>query len=182
MVNGLTANTEPGAALAGFSESLLAVTLIFLPSCIKNAIGHGFIPRTQLWMWAAGWVKSNCAISLVRDGALVARDSSCFFGVSFPASILGRTSTSVLAPIALTRSNSSPLVMSGSIATGCTYKISPVSNPSSNCIIVTPVSASPLSTAHWIGAEPRYLGNSETCRLMQPYLATCKSCGGIMQP
>ena len=86
MVNGLTANTEPGAALAGFSESLLAVTLIFLPSCIKNAIGM-FIPRTQLWMWAAGWVKSNCAISLVRDGALVARDSSCFFGVSFPASI-----------------------------------------------------------------------------------------------
>ena len=28
-----------------------------------------------------------------------------------------------------------------------------------------------------MGAEPRYFGNSETCKLMQPYLAVCKSCG-----
>ena len=46
----------------------------------------------------------------------------------------------------------------------------------------TPVWVSPLSTAHCTGAEPRYLGSSDTCRLMQPYRATCSSCGGRMQP
>ena len=33
--------------------------------------------------------------------------------------------------------------------------ISPVSNPSFICIVVTPDTLSPLMTAHWIGAAPR---------------------------
>ncbi len=41
-------------------------------------------------MWAAGWVKSNCAISLVRDGALVARDSFCFFWGQLPCFDFGQ--------------------------------------------------------------------------------------------
>ena len=56
--------------------------------------------------------------------------------------------TSVLAPTALTRSNNSPLVSSGSMDTGSTSSTSPVSRPSSSCMMETPVPASPLSTAH----------------------------------
>ena len=39
--------------------------------------------------------------------------------------------------------------------------ISPVSIPSSICMVVTPETCSPLMTAHWIGAAPRYLGSSD---------------------
>ena len=44
MVNGLTANTEPGAALAGFSESLLPEQTIFVPGLrvpVKDTVGAG---------------------------------------------------------------------------------------------------------------------------------------------
>ena len=182
MVSGLSASTVPGAAPSGFFAKRLSSTLMRLPSCSNHATGHGFMPRTQLWMWAASCVKSNCAISLVSGGAFVACVSSCFCGVNSPASIFSSAVTSVLAPTALTRSNSSPLVSSGSMAIGSTSKMSPVSSPSSSCMMVTPVPASPFSTDHWMGAEPRYFGSSETCKLMQPYLAVCKSCGGMMQP
>ena len=47
------------------------------------------------------------------------------------------------------------LVSSGAIASFFCVKISPVSRPASICMIVTPVSESPLSNAHWIGAAPR---------------------------
>ena len=40
-------------------------------------------------------------------------------------------------------------------------RIGPESRPSSICMIVTPVSESPFSKAHWIGAAPRYFGRME---------------------
>lgn len=122
------------------------------------------------------------AMSFVSGGAMVAAALSCLRGVNSPASIFSSAVTSVPAPTALTRSNNSPLVSSGSMVTGSTIRMSPVSSPSSSCMMVTPVPSSPLSTAHWMGAEPRYLGSSETCRLMQPYFVACRSCGGMMQP
>jgi len=46
--------------------------------------------------------------------------------------------------------------------------IGPVSSPASICMIVTPVSASPASSARWIGAAPRQRGRIEAWTLMQP--------------
>ena len=43
-----------------------------------------------------------------------------------------------------------------------------MSRPASIFMIVTPVSASPLRMAHWIGAAPRYLGSREVWTLRQP--------------
>ena len=44
----------------------------------------------------------------------------------------------------------------------------PVSRPSSICMTMTPVSASPAMIARWIGAAPRQRGSSEACTLKQP--------------
>lgn len=49
-----------------------SVTLTFLPPVVNHAIGHGFMPRTQLWMWAALSVRRNSASSLSSMGARVA--------------------------------------------------------------------------------------------------------------
>jgi len=35
-------------------------------------------------------------------------------------------------------------------------------------MVETPVTASPLSTAHWIGAAPRYFGSSEPWTFTAP--------------
>ena len=59
---------------------------------------------------------------------------------------------------------------------------SPVSRPASICMMDTPVSASPFSTAHWTGALPRYLGSRETCRLMQPNFGMSSTDWGRMHP
>ena len=46
--------------------------------------------------------------------------------------------------------------------------ISPVSSPAFIRMVVTPASFSPLSTAHWMGAAPRYFGRRDAWTLMQP--------------
>ena len=46
--------------------------------------------------------------------------------------------------------------------------MSPVSSPASIRIVVTPVTDSPFAIAHWMGAAPRYLGNSEACKFKFP--------------
>ena len=60
--------------------------------------------------------------------------------------------------------------------------MSPVSSPSPICWIVTPVFFSPFSTAHWIGAAPRYCGSSEPWTLMQPRGGIDKTAGGSSLP
>ena len=94
----------------------------------------------------------------------------------------GRVSQSTRAPTAATRSKSWPLVSSGSMAIFSQASTSPVSRPSSICMMETPVSASPFSTAHCTGALPRYFGSRETWRLMQPYFGASSTELGRMQP
>jgi len=44
-----------------------------------------------------------------------------------------------------------------------------VSSPASIFMVVTPVDGfTPVRTAHWMGAAPRYFGNKEAWRLMLP--------------
>ena len=45
-------------------------------------------------------------------------------------------------------------------------------------MIVTPVSASPASSARWIGAAPRQRGSSEACTLRQPRRGARRIAGG----
>ena len=49
-------------------------------------------------------------------------------------------------------------------------------------MVVTPVSVSPLATAHWMGAAPRYLGSSEPWRLMLPKRGRSSIQCGMMRP
>ncbi len=58
--------------------------------------------------------------------------------------------------------------------------ISPVSKPASIFMIVTPVSASPLRIADWIGDAPRYFGSSDVWTFTQPNFGKSKMvCGKI---
>ena len=172
----------PGAR-PSLSAVRLSVTFTLRPAPVTNqAEGQGFIPRTQLWMWAAVSVQWNSAISLERGGARVAAAWSWGMGVTVPAAILGTVSHSTRAPRAATRSKSWPLVSSGSMAIFSHTSTSPVSSPASICMMETPVSASPFSTAHWTGALPRYLGSRETWRLMQPCLGISSTDWGRMHP
>ena len=165
------------------SATRLSVTFTFRPAAVTNqAEGQGFIPRTQLWMWAAESVHRNWAISLDRGGARVAASWSWGMGVNVPAAILGTVSHSTRAPTAATRSNSWPLVSSGPMAIFSQTSTSPVSRPASICMMDTPVSASPFSTDHWTGALPRYLGSRETWRLMQPCFGISSTDWGRMHP
>ena len=68
---------------------------------------------------------------------------------------------SVGAPICISRSCSSPAVMSGAIATRSAMATGPVSRPSSIFMTIMPVSWSPAMIARWIGAAPRQRGSSE---------------------
>ena len=68
-VRGLVASTVPGAS-PWEATARQALTLTFLPAEVTNhALGQGFMPRTQLWMWAAESVSLNSAISLLSMGA-----------------------------------------------------------------------------------------------------------------
>src|SRR5580704_3733990 len=49
-------------------------------------------------------------------------------------------------------------------------------------MVVAPVTFSPLATAHWIGAAPRYLGSNEACRLRLPHRGRFSIHSGIMRP
>jgi hypothetical protein len=49
-------------------------------------------------------------------------------------------------------------------------------------MIVTPVSASPLRMAHWIGAAPRYLGSRDVWTLRQPKRGRSRMLWGRIWP
>ena len=106
----------------------------------------------------------------------------CGCGFKVPLSSPARVSTTSGAPASAITSNSSAAVCSGGIATARCSRIGPVSRPSSSSMVVLPVKASPMATAHWIGAAPRYRGSSEPCRLMQPSFGSASIQGGIMRP
>ena len=60
--------------------------------------------------------------------------------------------------------------------------IGPVSSPSSICMMVTPVSASPASSARSIGAAPRQRGSSEAWTLRQPRRGAASTAARQDQP
>ena len=99
-----------------------------------------------------------------------------------PFSISASDSIKASAPISDNLSKSSSLVSSTSMFVFLTRSMSPVSSPSSICIIVTPVSLSPFITDHWIGAAPRYLGKSEAWTLIHPYFAASSTRLGKILP
>ena len=75
-----------------------------------------------------------------------------------------------------------PTLSVSKIGISAILMISPVSIPSSINIIVTPVFLSPFIIAHWIGAEPRYLGRIDAWTLTQPFLGKSKTSLGIIWP
>ena len=63
-----------------------------------------------------------------------------------------------------------------------TPMMSPASRASAINWAVTPVSASPLMTAHWMGAAPRYFGKSEPWILTHPRVGRSRMVFGRMRP
>ncbi len=77
-------------------------------------------------------------------------------------------STSKAPPTGASFCASEPAVSAGSMDTLSWSSMGPVSIPSSISIVVMPVSRSPLMTAHWMGAAPRYFGSKEPWTFTQP--------------
>src|SRR5260370_14962190 len=65
---------------------------------------------------------------------------------------------------------------------GFCWRIGPESRPSSICMIVTPVFASPFTMAHSIGAAPRSSGRSEGWTLIIPWRGSASRSGLRMWP
>ena len=98
----------------------------------------------------------------------MACEGSCRTGTIAPRSSNPSASTSASPPSAASRGASDAAVSSGPIPRARWSRMSPVSSPSSICMMVTPVSWSPDAMAHWMGAAPRYRGRSEPCTLIAP--------------
>ena len=60
--------------------------------------------------------------------------------------------------------------------------MSPASSSAAMCMMVTPVSFSPLRMAQLIGAAPRYLGSSEEWTLMHPLGGRARMSSGRIRP
>ena len=86
------------------------------------------------------------------------------------------------APSGASASCSSGVVIRGPIGTVPRSSIGPVSSPSSICMMVTPLSASPARIAAWIGAAPRQRGSSEAWMFRQPRLGASSIGRGRISP
>jgi hypothetical protein len=94
----------------------------------------------------------------------------------------GGTATIISAPSAASRSCKSPAFMVGPISTERVISAAPVSNPSSICMMVTPVSVSPARIARWMGAAPRQRGSREAWILRQPNRGASRIAFGKIKP
>ena len=143
-------------------------------------MGTGFSPRTRLCMARAG---SRQSIRPSSRDILGAGDASpcCGRGRMPPAATRSTVRISRSAPRWDRRSCSSPAVSSGPIGTVSWQRISPASTRFSIRKVVTPVTSSPLITAHCIGAAPRCLGRREGCRLTAPRGGISSSAAGRMR-
>ena len=99
-----------------------------------------------------------------------------------PRSRYVSVSISSAAPSAARRGVSSAAVSASPIGSARQRSIGPVSSPASICMIVTPVSVSPLAIAQLIGAAPRYFGSSDECTLMQPRRGAASIQSGRIRP
>ena len=91
-------------------------------------------------------------------------------------------STRSFPPKRARRSQSSGAVSSAPMAVFAVEMTSPASSRFVIYMMETPVSASPSSTAHWMGAAPRYLGSRDAWTLMEPYFGTSRSFWGRIWP
>ena len=57
-----------------------------------------------------------------------------------------------------------------------------MSIPASILNVVMPVSVSPRTMAHWIGAAPRYFGSSEAWMLIEPRAGASSTVWGRIWP
>ena len=80
------------------------------------------------------------------------------------------------------RSASSPAVSFSKMGSVKVSSMAPVSMPASIFISVTPVSRSPRTTDHVIGAAPRYFGKSDPCTFTQPRRGASRTSWGRMRP
>ena len=106
--------------------------------------------------------------------------ADCAVATRSPAAYADKVGTNNDAPISDSRSCSVLAVSSAAMDVLASARTSPVSKPSSICIMPTPVSVSPAMIARWIGAAPRHLGNNDACTFKQPSFGASKiSCGRI---
>ena len=90
-------------------------------------------------------------------------------------------STTSPAPTSIRRSCTSPAVSSGPMRTSWRRMMPPVSMSLSIMKVVTPVMRSPLITAQFMGAAPRYCGSRAACRLKVPSLGMPQTSSGSMR-
>ena len=109
-------------------------------------------------------------------------DSSWGVREAVPSARWGMVSTRSSPPSFAKRSQSSGAVSSAPMAVFAVEMTSPASSRFVIYMMETPVSASPSSTAHWMGAAPRYLGSRDAWTLMEPYFGTSRSFWGRIWP
>ena len=142
--------------------------------------GQGMRPRTWSWSVRAGWVQSMGESSRLQHGGqrdLALRPGGCGWRCRRRCS--GTVSTSRSAPRRARRSWSSLhclVRVDGCVDLG--DDVPGVQGSWAMCMMVTPVSLSPFSTAQWMGAAPRYLGSRDEWTLMQPYLGVVQASPG----
>ena len=85
-------------------------------------------------------------------------------------------------PMRARRPSSRSAVSSSPMGIARDSRMGPVSRPSSMSIVVTPVSRSPFTIAHWTGAAPRRRGKSEPWTLTVPRGATSMTVRGRICP
>ena len=102
--------------------------------------------------------------------------------MAVPSAMAFTTLPSSSAPMTARRSWSCSTFSFKSMGVAAWAMMSPASSASAMCMMVTPVSLSPLSMAQLMGAAPRYLGSKEEWTLMQPFSGSSSTALGSSLP
>ena len=172
----------PGASFALWSRTSAANTLKRSPECSNQTPGQGVNARINLSIVKADWDQSMRPSDFSSLEAYVTPSSGCGIGVTLPKTKSSKVETIKSAPIADNRSCNWDALISASSSISRTDNISPVSNPTSICMIVTPDFLSPAWIARWKGAAPRQRGKSDAWILIQPNFGASKAAFGKIKP
>ncbi len=112
----------------------------------------------------------------------MARASSWGVAVERPFRMSFKCSPTISAPNSASLSCKLAAVSSAWMGIDCRTSIGPVSNPTSICMRVTPVSLSPAKRACWMGEAPRHRGSSEACTFKHPCAGKLSTCGRKIWP
>jgi len=110
---------------------------------VDHAPGAGVHARTSRSIRNAGADQSMRASSTVSFGAYDTPSEGCGRATSDPSSTPSRVATKSPAPSPASRSSRSPAVSCGPMSTVSIPSTGPVSRPSSNTNVLTPVTSSP---------------------------------------